>query len=97
VSYRLACDEQTRAMRLRSTNPPTLHRALNWLAEHEYARSDEIAKDLKVRRSDVDRELGAALQAGTVQRGPSGRRDKRTTHPRQSLETQQPTGPDPRP
>jgi hypothetical protein len=79
VAYELAWDSETRTMRLRSTQLPTDQRCIDWLSQNAPATTDEIAKGVNIRRSDVKRTMDRLKEAGTAERSdvPRSRKDGR--------------------
>lgn len=79
VRYRIGWDAETRSMRFDADAEPVptlAERILEHLLEHGAGSTDTVRKGVGVRRSDVLRTLEELETAGTVHRGPSGRRDK---------------------
>jgi len=80
IEYRIVWDGETRTMTFRAhidTKLPSLmERITQHLADHTDQRSEDIARALEVRRSDVERTLARLEHELTVQRGRSGRLDK---------------------
>ena len=79
IRYRISWDAPTRSMRFNLVTDdggPTLaERLLKHLQNHGPGTTDDVREGVGVRRSDVLRTLETLEQAGTVHRGPSGRRD----------------------
>lgn len=79
LQYRIAWDHDTRSMRFPIVEAegvePLDKRIIDWLREHPNQKTEEVAKGVQVRVSDVRRALRASAEAGTTHHGPSGRRD----------------------
>jgi hypothetical protein len=79
VRYRVSWDHDTRTMRFPLVEqdglPPLEQRILGWLRDHADQRTDDIAKGLEMRVSDVRETLRRLEETGPCHSGPSGRRD----------------------
>lgn len=81
LEYRVAWDAATRSIRFELVGwgdavPSLDERVIDWLREHADQKTDEVAKGLQVRVSDVRNTLRRLAEAGTTHEGPSGRRDR---------------------
>jgi hypothetical protein len=77
ISYRLNWDHDTRTMRLALLGTKSAYeRVLEHLVEHRDQRTEDVARTLGIRTSDVRQALEHGQTLGTTHAGPSGRRDK---------------------